>query len=306
MTLEARPPCFESLLDAGFRPFAFGAAANLKRLRPSPLGVDLDLIPAEGAAALRWHRCLWRMNQHAYGGMGMPAWVQLDCCVLPSAFVGWSRRAADLPAELRGTIDPEAEDHAFLPVAESLSVPTAERSTWMSVSLCAVLPGWRLGLSSKTLALAAYGCPRTLGVAQYDNASLGIHTRFGPLRLRQARVPFHDKADRTFVYELDLRDPEVLTRALGVGAAAMTPDRWIDPGDTSAIAELEGLVAAGIEVRIAPPGRVLEGTRVRVPITVGTRGRRPGGPNRRPRSPDGGAPSPAGVQITFTAKDSVP
>lgn len=262
-------PAFEHLIDLGFRPFAFGASANLRRLVVAPLGVPLTLLPAEGDAALPMHRALWRMNQHAYGGLGMPAWVQLDCGVLPSAFVGWMRRADALPAELRAVLDADASDDQFLPVAESLAIPTAEPGTWMSYSLCAALPGFGLGLLSKSLALAAYGCERALGVAQYDNSAVRIHCRFGPLHLREARVPFHDKAARTFVYSLDLRDPSVIERALRPHGEAPTPDLWLDPSDAAACAALNARVRNGEAVCILPPGPTGQGTGVRVPLGLG-------------------------------------
>ncbi len=187
----------------GFVPFAFGYPTNLARLAHRPLDISLTLIRSDTAAGLAFHRTLNRLNALAFGGMGMPAWVQLDCGVLPSAFVGWARQAKDLPADLRTTIAPEAALDDLVPVAEALAIPTAEPGTWASISLASVWRGERLGVATKALALAAYGAQRTLGVCQYDSPALRVHTAFGPLRIVDPRVEYHSKPHTTFVYALD-------------------------------------------------------------------------------------------------------
>ena len=189
--------------ELGFVPFAFGYPTNIVRLVPQPLGIRLELIGSDQALGLMFHRSLNRLNARAFGNMGMPEWVQLDCGVLPSAFVGWARRARDLPRDLHDALAPDASPEDLVPVSEALAIPTAEPGTWASVSLASVWRGTRLGLATKALALAAYGARRTVGVCQYDSPALRVHTALGPLRIIDPRVEYHSKPHKTFIYALD-------------------------------------------------------------------------------------------------------
>lgn len=256
-----------ALSQRGFVPFAFGAAANLERLDGRPLGVPLRRLDAADPANASFHRLLNRMNGLAYAGMGMPLWVQFDCGVLPSAFIGWGRGARDLPERLRNSLGLTG-DEPLVPVAEALSVPSAVPSQWVSWSMCSVLPGHQLGFASKLVSLAAYKADSTLGVAQYDSGALRIHTRFGRLELVQPLANGHTHPERTFVYRLDLRDPTWL-KSLSEGATlpADRPTMLLDPTDTAQVRQLDARVRAGTHrYWLLPPGRVLDGDRWLNPI----------------------------------------
>jgi hypothetical protein len=256
-----------SLAQRGYVPFAFGASSNLDRLDTRPLGVPLRRLDAADPANASFHRLLNKMNGLAYGGMGMPLWVQFDCGVLPSAFIGWGRGARDLPERLRHGLG-LVGDEPLVPIAEALSVPSATPGQWVSWSMCSVLPGSQLGFASKLVSLAAYKAESTLGVAQYDNGSLRIHTRFGPLELVQPMASGHTWPERTFVYRLDLRDPTWL-KSLADGATlpADAPTMLLDPDDVGKLRQIDARVRAGTHrYWLLPPGRVLEGDRWLNPI----------------------------------------
>lgn len=259
-----------ALLQAGYEPFAFGAQANLDLLHPSPFGAPLRMLRADDPEQLHMHQLINRMNGLAYGGkdMGLPGWVQIDCGILPSAFLGFGRPAADLPERLQWELGLTG-DEPFVPVAEAISIPTARPGLWTSYSMCAVVPGHQLGYASKLISLRAYGAGSCLGVAQFDNFALRIHTRFGALEITQPFVPYHTCPHNTFVYRLDLRRGEVLDRLERgeVIADAREPTFWLDSLDTPKMQEMSANVRAGTHrYWLLPPGVERADGRVHNPI----------------------------------------
>lgn len=258
------------LVERGFVPFAFGAADNLAHLDPTPLGLPLRMLAAEDPALADLHRTLNRLNGLAYGAadLAMPLWVQLDCGLLPSAFVGFALPERALPPALRDQLDPHGGPDALVPVSEAIAVPTLVPGRVVSFSLAALVPG--LGFATKLLALAAHRCREAIGVAQYDNPSLRLHARFGRLELVQARAIGHRYPDRTFVYRLRV-DPTWLAR-LDRGERPEEPpaERWLDPADAPTIAWLANDLLAGRTWDVLPPGVTVGPNGPRIPL-----GRRP-------------------------------
>jgi hypothetical protein len=233
------------LCAAGFVPFAFGAADNLARLDPAPLGAPLRRLPAEAPTALRFHQQLSALNAAAFGGMGMPAWVQLDLGALPSAFIGWALPADQLPLHLAQQLG--AADGDLVPVAETLAVPTLVPGRVMSCSMASLLPGRHLGLAAKLLGLAALGATEALGVTQYDNPALRSHTRLGDLEIVQPHLPFHSRPDVSFLYRLRVT-PALLAAADRGDAPSTAPAERLAPADAGGwIASRGGnIVAPGL------------------------------------------------------------
>lgn len=258
------------LIARGFAPFAFGAADNLARLDPTPLGAPLLLLAAEDPDHADLHRTLNRLNGLAYGGadLAMPLWVQLDCGLLPSAFVGFAQRRSALPEALRHDLDPRGGPDAWVPVSEAIAVPSLVPGRFVSFSLASLVPG--LGFATKLLALAATRCREAVGVAQYDNPALRLHARFGRLELLQARALGHRHPDRTCVYRLRV-DPDRLTRLdRGERAPDVVPDRWLDPADPEALAALDVAVRSGERWDVVAPGSVDRPEGLRVALARGS------------------------------------
>jgi hypothetical protein len=259
-----------SLVEDGFMPFAFGAKANLDQLHPAPFGAALRMIPSDGPDHLSMHRIINRLNGLAYGGkdMGMPAWVQIDCGALPSSFIGFALPADKIPDRLKWAMDLQG-DEPFIPVAEAISIPTAAPGVWTSFSMSTVIPGHKLGYASKLMSLKAYGCRRTLGVAQFDNFALRLHTRFGALEIIEPRVPYHTCPTNTFTYALDLRGGAVLD-VLERGGAIEDPRSasfLLDSQDTEKMTWMAERRHAGIaRYWLLPPGADRSEGRVQNPI----------------------------------------
>jgi hypothetical protein len=254
-------------LARGLVPFAFGRSTNLDALDLTPLGVPLRPIAAERPASHRFHTLLHRMNAHAFGGMGMPMWVQLDCAALPSAFIGFAAAASQLPDALARALDAHGDE--LVPVAEALCVPSATPATWVSVSLAAVLPGLGLGLASKLLGLTACRVERALGVTQYDNIALRTHTRLGPLVIVEPQAPFHTRAESTFLYELQRPAAGWHVDPPDGGAPS---DISFDPDAPRAAAVIAGLhrraQAAHSSLLILPPGLMTNDGSRRIPLAI--------------------------------------
>jgi hypothetical protein len=248
------------LVAEGFVPFAFGNRRNLELLHPAPFGVPMRMIAADDPSNLTYHQAINRLNGLAYGGkdMGMPAWVQMDCGILPSAFVGFALPAHLLPEKLKWQMDVHDES-GLVPVAEAISIPTVQPGKYTSFSMCAVIPGKQLGYAAKLLSLKAYGCRQTLGVAQFDNFALRIHTRFGALGIEEPHVPYHTCPENTFVYACDLRGGSVLDTLERGGQVDddREPTFMLEARDTERMMDMAEKVRAGThKYYLLPPGAV--------------------------------------------------
>lgn len=262
----------QQLVDEGFVPFAFGNRSNLEELHPAPFGATLHMIAADDPKNLHYHHAINRLNGLAYGGkdMGMPAWVQIDCGILPSAFIGFALPASLLPEKLKWQMDVH-DDVGLIPVAEAISIPTVQPGKYTSFSMCSVIPGRQLGYASKLLSLKAYGCRKTLGVAQFDNFALRIHTRFGALEIVEPHVPYHTCPENTFVYGCDLRGGaalDILERG-GVVDDDREPTFLLDARDTDTMIDMASKVRAGTHrYWLLPPGAIRTEHGVQNPILV--------------------------------------
>lgn len=161
-------------------------------------------------------------NAHAFGDIGMPAWVQLDCATLPTAMIGFARRARDLAPSLRPIFASTGEHHDddLVPVAEYCALPTPVVDEVVGFSLFSLEPG--LGLRAKAMALLAYGARRQLGMTQRDNTALKTHCRLGVLDIVQVGVAVHSRPLTTLVYRLDVPDEQTLA-AIARGELVRVP-----------------------------------------------------------------------------------
>ncbi len=157
-------------------------------------------------------------NQTAFGNLGMPGWVQLDCATLPSFFSGFALPVVALPAEVHDALLATApartaaalEATTWVPVSGFCAARTADPACIVAFSLFAVLPRRALGLRTKALGLLLHGARRQIGVTQYANSAVRIHSAFGPLRVLSATAPGHTHPLESFVYEVAVPAGETL------------------------------------------------------------------------------------------------
>jgi hypothetical protein len=217
------------------------------------------------------------INGIAFGdrGIPMPQWVMVDLILMPSAAV-----IASLPQSAfadmveRSTFRFDTDVKRLLhevqenmrvagytgpvPVGGYCAAPSAAPGTWVGWSLWSLMPAVGLGQAAKALALSAYRARKLDGVTQYDNSALKVHTRFGPLKIVVATVPFHTSPG-SFVYESDF--------TLAAGAPAAEPSFLLDPFDYERQSAMQKAVEARqSEFYVLAPGHVREGRKTYVPI----------------------------------------
>jgi hypothetical protein len=178
--------------------------------------VFLDVLSPSSTA---FFHLLLAGNARAFGGMAIPAWVQLDCATLPTAMVGFAARAAGVDGGLREDLCRRAglvrlDDDDLLPLAEYCALPTPEQGHVVGFSLFSLLPG--LGLRAKALGLLVQQATKQTGITQIDNTALRTHCRLGPLHVEQVGVQVHSRPGTTLVYTLTPPPPSTLA-ALAAG-----------------------------------------------------------------------------------------
>jgi hypothetical protein len=216
----------------------------------------------------------------------MPAWVQLDCCTLPSVMVGFWAPAAALDPTLRERLReraglPALADDQPVPLSEFCALPSLDPEAVVGVSLLSLVPG--LGARSKALGWLALGARRHLGVTQYRNRALRAHCRLGPLEVLTPALAIHDLGAQTFLYQAHIPPAATLRPWVDAAppAASPPPDldarcatgraRLIDLTDTpdAVAAEVAAAKAAwGGRAWVRPPGHVRRGDRPHLLLTA--------------------------------------
>jgi hypothetical protein len=229
-----------------FKPYVLGAAftarAALDRLAAANVRADFFDVTDPATAPL--FRLVNAANALAFGGLGMPPWVQLDCCTLPSVMVGFWAPAGALPADLIERLRLKAgwdviADAQPVALSEFCAVPTLDPGAVMGVSLMSLIPG--LGARSKAMGWLAVGARAHIGITQYRNPAVRAHSRLGPLEVITPGVVAHDLGEETFIYRADVPAPEVL-RA------------WVDapPEPAPSPPDLDPDTARLIDLRLPP------------------------------------------------------
>lgn len=209
---------------AELRPFAIVGPSGAARFDADELRlVDaLDEAETDYCAAMNRANCLSYDGSVQPGGaataLGMPRWVMLDCCILPSGVFGFETRREHLPSALADTLDPSG-DLDWIGVSEYIAIPAVREGEFIGASLFSLVGGRRLGSRTKALALRSLGARRQTGVTQWAGAGVKLHLGFGPLRVVSPHVAIHNRPVETFVYEVEVPSAAVL-QAIEAGEKA--------------------------------------------------------------------------------------
>lgn len=163
-------------------------------------------------------------NQVAFGGLGMPAWVQLDCCTLPGLMVGWGGAPEGISQALRDKVNQQLGSAAsgdFWPYSEFCGVARG-RDALVGVSTFSLVPRQGLALRAKALGLWLSEAREQIGATQWGNPATALHCRFAPLQLLRARMENHSRPDETFVYRMTPPAEDILL-AMALGAIKEAP-----------------------------------------------------------------------------------
>ena len=278
-------------------------------VRPSlvwPEGLDVDFYDPTLAEDAAFCLAMNRGNCIAYDGsdqpaaaaaaLGMPLWVFLDCCTLPSAMVGFAAPRDALPEDLARRLDPDGS-LAWLGISEYMGLPSLEAGTVVGVSLFSLGRGVHLGTRSKALGLFALRARRQVGVAQYANPSVRLHLAFGDLELLAPRAPVHSRPEETFVYTAPVPDAGRLAAMVGGRAlerkerAPRTATHTFDPRRKE---EVDGFVARSGRFAIVGTGLVEDGELTQLSVATLE-------PEGAPEAPAGSV-APAAAEPKETAR----
>ena len=262
------------------RPYAL-TARRVSGLPVTPWPETLERLDALDPRNAPFSHLLNAANTAAYGELGMPLWVQVDCAMLPSAYHGFAAHRSDLA---KGTWErlqsaartclPERTADAleaydgFVPVSGFAAARTFTPDAIVAFSLYSLLP--RLGLRSKCLGLLAHGAARQIGVAQYDNPVLRVHASIGPLRIVEPQLVTHSIPEKTFVYELAVPTADRLRHAVQSGTPPAPPTN--DGREVSVDADTGQRIRELLEdgpVHIVAPGLVFEAGGPRLCVQTG-------------------------------------
>lgn len=242
---------------------ALGARANREALDLAPFGQAVDFIDA--AEHPEWVERYHAANLARFPGpLTLPGWVLVDLYLMPAAIglVTCPARLCDIrPAGLGD--DDEAVAAAYY------AAPSVLPGTFVGVSLISLRERIRAAGLIKALTLAMLRATRQRGIAQWNNRSLRVHTRLGPLRLEGPVPGAHEKSFESFVYSVDLTDPAAVEAAMRRPAAEPDPEppagaRWVPVADRSALAGLLRRATAGEAIFLLPPGLSADGRKVLV------------------------------------------
>lgn len=204
--------------DAPLRPYIVTAAMNRPILAPR-LPRDIVWYDPLDDAHQAYCTALNRANSFAHDGspvpgthstaLGMPRWVQLDCCLLPAAMIGYETPREYLPKDAADALDPTGT-LAWIAVSEYVALPSVEQGRHTGISMFSLVRGGGLGVRSKALGLRAVHSSELIGVTQYSSPGVAVHLRFGPLHIVSPSVAVHSRPHETFVYRLDVPSPAIL------------------------------------------------------------------------------------------------
>jgi hypothetical protein len=234
---------------------ALGAGANSAALDLAPFGRQLRYYAAEREPALveRYRSA----NQYAFPGeLALPGWVLSDLYLMPGAIGLFTCPATTLNVPLRKRLGLHADDQAI--AAAYLGAPTVTPGLFIGVSLISLVPGIHAGAWIKALTLRMLRATRMRGVAQWQNPSVRVHTRMGPLRIVGPVPGTHEFRERSFVYETDLSDDRVWGEAMA-RRLSIAPTRRVRPDDLATLGRILDRAEEGEPIFVVPPGLTPQG-----------------------------------------------
>jgi hypothetical protein len=244
---------------------AIGARDNAGVLDLAPFEQPVEYLDAAANAA--WVERYHAANRARFPEpLALPGWVLVDFYLLPAA-IG----LLTCPARLCDTRPEGLGDDDETVAAAYYAAPSIVPGTVVGVSLISLREGIGAAAIIKALTLKMLRATTQQGIAQWDNASLRVHTRMGALRLLGPVPGAHGKAETSFLYAVDLADEnrwqESMTRSRKASSEAPEGAAWIPVADRDALRELLDRAAAGERIEILAPG--LSGDRKSVLVRRG-------------------------------------
>ncbi|MBT7903680.1 hypothetical protein HN587_07490 [Candidatus Woesearchaeota archaeon] len=243
---------------------------NANHLNTEPLGLEAKIIDATNLESSTFLELLHQLDGISYGNkeMAMDKWVTLDCGILPSAFIGLALPADKLPPELKAQYDLPPNYTGLVPISEFCAIPTANPETWITHTLASAIPNIGVGTYTEAIGFSIIPAKNILIVAQYDNHSLKVHSKFGVLKLISATTPAHSQADMTCIYEIPAPSDQEITQVLETNKPLTTPSPsyYLEANDTQTKQAMHQEIKQGTATHyIVYPG-IITGPETLVPI----------------------------------------
>ncbi len=229
---------------------ALGAGANEASLDLTPFGQRATYFAAEKHPDMV---ALYReANALAFPGeLALPGWVLSDLYLMPAAIGLLTCDARVLDVPVRKRLGLRAEDRAI--AAAYFGAPTVRARHFIGVSLLSLVPRVLAGAWVKALTLRMLRAERLRGVAQWQNPSVRVHTRMGPLRVVSSVPGTHEFRAKSFVYESNLESDERWSEAMQRRTQARV-DARIPATDLVELGQVLDRAERGDSIHVVPPG----------------------------------------------------
>lgn len=222
---EKLMPKYGALLDR-LKAFVVASSINLKYFDITPFGLKIaaeNIINPLRTDSQPFLSLLQVLDRKAFGSgeageLTAPKWLFYDCAEFPGGIFGFGFQGKESSLQAKQLMGLDKDYRGLVPISMLITIPMIEPGVWMShtlSSLSQALPGEGLaglGALTKTLAIKVFRVRMLYGATQWDNPSVYIHAKFGPLKLITAYTPAHS-LENTFTYCVDIND-EVLIRIL--------------------------------------------------------------------------------------------
>lgn len=258
------------------KPYVLTTTQNVSSL-DLDLGFDepIDVFDIADPSCTTFCAILNEGNQLAFGGaksMGMPLWVMLDCAIVPGGMLGFMMRRRDVEPALASKLKiPDGYD-GWVPISEYSACPSVHEGCVSGFSLQTQIEKQGLGTRTKALGLAALRATRQLGVTQFDNPAIRVHSRFGRLEILVHRPVVHTHAKTSFVYSVSLPPKsellELIHERRTTPARTASPDFQFDPFDETHHSKIHSHLQSGGRVWIERPGWTKTNDQIALPVTL--------------------------------------
>jgi hypothetical protein len=239
-----------------------------------PVGAEAVFDPLRDEASPFMDR-LVSLDRSTFGlgEMPMPRFLFFDASALPSAIIGFAKRARALSPTTRELLWISRDDDGLVPLSMYIAIPMIEPGAFLGHNLASLaerIPDENLaglGRVTKAVALKMLRATTQVGMTQWDSRALHVHTRMGPLDLLTTWTPAHAEP-ASMTYRAHLDDAALLHLAGDPAGQVERPEAelWIDSDDHAAMQALQGRIEGGERFRVVgAPERLADG-RQRSPI----------------------------------------
>ena len=253
-------------------PYVVSAKHNLDYLNTKPFGIETEIIDPFAQNAQGFLNLLNDLDGLSYGNklLAMDKWVALDCGILPGAFVGFAVDASELDEGDKQKYGIE-DYEGLVPVTEFCAIPSVEPGTWVGHTLASFFKKKGYGTMTEALGMEVYGSEKMVGVAQYNNSSIKVHTKFGELELIAAMTYAHSVPDMSFTFSVKNPGTEkllqIMKEPLCTNENIEDADFLLDPNNLVEKMEMQENLEAGLaKYFIQSPGWIEKCGELYVPI----------------------------------------